>query len=77
MVQQVIRSKWNETDPVDLIGNEFNIGDKVVRACTSGRAASIEVLEVTKIECGRIFVGGSKVPVNYPGRLLIVTKIIP
>jgi hypothetical protein len=77
MVQRVVQTKWNATDPVDLLGNEFEIGDNVVRACTSGRASSIEIVEVTKIDCGRIYVGGSKQPVNYPGRLLIVTKIIP
>ena len=66
-----------ETDPVDLLGKEFAVGDNVVRSTTSGRASSIEIVEVTKIECGRVFLGGSKVPVNYPSRLLIVTKLIP
>ena len=77
MVQRVIQTKWCETDPVDLLGNEFAVGDNVVRACTSGRASSIEIVEVTKLVNGRVYVGGSKQPVNFPGRLLIVTKIIP
>ncbi|MCI4438130.1 MAG: hypothetical protein JHC33_15090 [Ignisphaera sp.] len=74
MVQKVVRSKWLDTDLVDMLGREFTVGDNVVRATTSGRASSIEIVEVTKIWNGRVYVGGSKQPVNFPGRLLIVNQ---
>jgi hypothetical protein len=77
LVQRVVRSKWLDTDLVDMLGREFTVGDKVVRATTSGRASSIEIVEITKISNGKVFVGGSKQGVNYPGRLLIITSIMP
>lgn len=76
MVQTVVSAKWMNTDLVDMIGQSFKIGDNVVRSTRSGRASSIEIVEVTRIENGRVYVGGSKTPVNYPGRLLIVTKLM-
>ena len=76
MVQRVVQSKWCDTDLVDMLGREFSVGDKVVRATTSGRASSIEIVEVTKLENGRVYVGGSRAPINYPGRLLIVTILM-
>ncbi len=67
--------RWMDTDLKDMRGIDFALGDKVVKAKTSGRAVNIEIAEVTRIEEGKLYLSGSKVPVNFPGRLLIVTKI--
>jgi hypothetical protein len=62
-------------DLVDMLGKGFQIGDKVAKAQTSGRAVNLEIGEVTRIDNGRLYLSGSKVPVNFPGRLLVVTKL--
>jgi hypothetical protein len=69
------RGNWRSTDIVDMFGNQFAIGDKVARAYTSGRSSNLEIRTVTRIENGHIYLNGSHVAINYPGRLLIVTKL--
>lgn len=69
------RGDWMLTDPYDMRGRKFEVGDKAVRAIVSGRASNIEICEVTLIKDGNIYLDGSKRAINYPGRLLIVTEI--
>lgn len=66
---------WMDTDLVDMLGREFVVGDKVVKAATSGRAVNLLIGTVTRIENGKMYLDNSKVPINFPGRLLIVTKL--
>jgi len=66
---------WMSQKLKDMRGQSFVVGDKVVKACTSGRAVNISICEVTRIEDGKMYLDGSKVAINFPGRLLIVTKL--
>jgi hypothetical protein len=69
----LVPGKWMGTDLVDMQGKSYAVGDIVARGVKSGYAVSIEIVEVTRIEDDKIYVGGSKVPIKYPQRLLIVT----
>lgn len=71
-----IEGKWMATDLVDMQGRSFAIGDKCAKAATSGRAVNLNICTVTRIENGKLYLDNSKVAINYPGRLLIVTEII-
>lgn len=66
---------WLASSLKDMRGQSFVVGDKVVKAYTSGRAVNLSICTVTRIEAGRMYLDGSKVAINFPGRLLIVTKI--
>lgn len=66
--------RWTDTALNDLLGRPFVVGDSVAKACTSGRAVNIEIGRVTRIEDGKMYLDHSKVPINYPGRILIVNK---
>ena len=65
------------TDAVDMFGKEIAVGDRVARACTSGRAVNLEICAVTRAENGKIYLDNSKVAVNYPGRLLVINALFP
>lgn len=73
----IARGKWDSTEATDMRGRELRIGDKVVRAYTSGRATNIEVVEVTDIRNGNVYLDGSSRPINFPGRVLIVSELYP
>lgn len=70
-----ISGNWFSTDLTDILGKAFVVGDKVVKAYQSGRAVNISVTEVTRIENGKVYLDNSKVAINFPGRLLIVSKL--
>lgn len=65
------------TKLVDMRGESFKIGDRVARAYTSGRASNLMISVVTNIKEaeGKIYLDDSKVAINYPGRLLIVSVL--
>ena len=67
--------EWCSKDCKDALGVEFKAGDKIVRACTSGRASNLEFAEVREVKNGRVYLSGSKTPIIYPSRLLIINKI--
>jgi hypothetical protein len=71
-----ISGNWMSDELVDMLGRTFTVGDFVVRAKTSGRAVNIEIGKVTRIESDKIFLSNSKVPVYYPGRMLIVNEVM-
>jgi hypothetical protein len=56
---------------VDMRGDRFHEGCKVARAVHSGKIA---ICTVTRIHNGQIYLDFSKVPINYPRRLLILEK---
>lgn len=70
-------AKWMGTKTVDALGEEIKVGDKVARAITSGRAVNLEFTEVREIKDGRVYLAGSKVPINFPSRLLVINKLFP
>lgn len=70
---------WMGTDPVDATGRPIQPGDFVARANRSGRAVSLEILRVREVRDAksrpgepRVYLADSKVPVDYPCRLLVV-----
>ena len=68
---------WMSEKLLDMYDRIFTVGDKVAKAATGGRAVNISICEVTAIEDGKLYLNHSKVPVVYPGRLLIVNDSIP
>lgn len=69
------RGDWQGRDLVDMLDKTFKVGDRVARAYTSGRSANLELRTVTKIADGKLWLDNSHVPINYPGRLLIITGL--
>lgn len=57
----------------DRMGRELRVGDVVARAVTRGRGADLKVQRVTRIEDGKVYLDNSKVALNYPGRIVILT----
>jgi hypothetical protein len=62
---------------VDALGKPLSVGDLVLRAVTFGRAAGLEFTSIREIKNGKVYLATSKVPVNYPSRLLIVNVMFP
>lgn len=52
---------------------EFAVGQQVLRAVTYGRTAYLYHQTVTRIENGRLYLDDSKVAINYPERIWILT----
>lgn len=61
----------------DKFGNELTVGDSVYRAVTSGRTPVIYIAKVTEIRDGKLYLDDSKVPINYPSRLILVERQSP
>ncbi len=66
---------WLGTEIKDLRGVEIKLDDRLARAYISGRSPNLSVAIVTRIEDGKIYCDGSKVPLKYPGRTLIVNEV--
>ena len=62
---------------VDCLGKPLNVGDRVVRGVSFGRAAGLEFTTITRIENGKVYLASSKVALNYPSRLFIVNEMFP
>jgi len=54
----------------DLLGREIKVGHKVIRSMR-GWEGHLEVLEVTEVRDGKLYLDNSKNPIHYPGRLVI------
>lgn len=67
----------DSSEHVDALGRPLNVGDRVLRAVTFGRSAGFEFTTIREIKNGRIYLDTSKVPVNFPSRLLIVNDMFP
>lgn len=63
---------WGGTAPVDMRGVAFKVGDRVAKAIKSGYAVNLELATVSRLDGGKVYLSGSKVPVRFPGRCLIV-----
>jgi hypothetical protein len=62
---------------VDALGKPLTVGDLVLRSVTFGRAAGFEFTKIREIKNGKVYLASSKVPLNYPSRLLIVNDMFP
>lgn len=72
------RTNWTQNNNADLkdhLGQTYQVGDRVVKPATSGRSAVLEIRTVAKIEGGKIWLDNSHVPLNYPGRCLIINNL--
>jgi len=77
---------WNGLSARDLTGREIEPGMWLVKAYQSGRSSNLEIRQVREVRTvtskdwdgnkvvsePRVFLDTSKVPVQYPGRCLIV-----
>lgn len=54
----------------DFFGREIKVGHEVIRAMSNWKGY-LEVLEVTDIRNGKIYLANSGVPIQRPGRLVI------
>lgn len=63
--------RQNSSELKDLLGREISLNDKVVRADSFWKGF-IQVCQITKIKDGRMFLDDSKVPIQFPGRCLLV-----
>jgi hypothetical protein len=59
----------------DMRGRVYKVGDKVARGRSVGRSVEVEIVEVTKIAGGKMYMGNSKTAVWYPSRMLIVNEL--
>lgn len=62
---------------VDTLGKPLSVGDKVARGVSFGRSSGFEFTTIREIKDGKVYLAGSKVPLNYPSRLLIVNELFP
>ena len=70
----IAKGNWMGKLAIDMLGIPFQLGDLYVKATTSGRATNLEITTVTKLINGRVYGGGSKIPVMYPERCLIINE---
>lgn len=59
----------------DIFGSEIHVGDRLLKPTTAGRSAILESCKVTCIKEGKMYLDNSKVPVNFPGRCVNISKI--
>lgn len=67
---------WRSSKLLDMLGKPFTIGDHVVKAYSSGRAVNLTRGIVTRIEDGKMYLDNSHVAIHFPGRLLIINKLL-
>lgn len=61
------------TKMVDMRGNTFHVGCKVVRAVGS-TTPYLNICTVTKIDGSRMYLDNSHQPLRFPERLLIIEQ---
>jgi acyl carrier protein len=60
----------------DMLGRQFQISDNVARARSrSTSSGDIQISTVTRVDGDKVFLDNSKVPLNYPERVLIINGI--
>lgn len=74
-MEVIAKGAWMGTDLIDMRGTPFRVGQLVAKAVTFGRAVNIELREVTRIENGKMYLGGSKVAVRFPQRCVVVEDV--
>ncbi len=60
-----------ESDILDMCGKHYAVGDKVARV--AGRF-DLEIVTVTRIDNGRIYINNSKMPIKLPAAMAIVKE---
>lgn len=59
----------------DLQGRILEVGQRVARAYRSGNSAELELRRVSRIEDGKLYLDGSRVPVQTFSNLLILDDV--
>lgn len=59
----------------DIFGSQIDVGDHLLKPTTAGRAAILESCLVTSIKNEKMYLDNSKVPVNFPGRCVNISKL--
>ncbi len=72
-----VLKEYDSDELVDALGKPLSVGDRVVRGASFGRSAGLEFTTIADIKNGRVYLTCSKVPLNYPSRLLIVNELFP
>lgn len=72
-----VLKEYDSDDLVDMLGKPLSVGDKVARGKSFGQSAGLEFTTIAEIKNGRVYLASSKVPLNYPSRLLIVNDLFP
>ena len=59
---------------MDVRGKVFSVGQRAVRGVSLNKGGSVglEVVEVTQVKDGKVFVNHSKVSIKFPERLAIL-----
>jgi hypothetical protein len=63
--------RQNSSELVDFSGREIVVGDCLIRADSFWKGF-IKRDKVTKIVDGRMFLGDSNVPIQFPGRCVLI-----
>ena len=58
--------------PVDKLGVELAVGQRVARASTSGRAAVLHIQTVTRVEDGKVYLDNSPVALRVLSKVLVL-----
>lgn len=58
----------------DFRGQEFTVGQQVVRACVSGSSPYLNICEVTKIEDGKVYLDHSPQALVHTNRVMILSQ---
>ena len=72
-----VLKEYDSDELVDALGKPLSVGDRVVRGASFGRSAGLEFTTIADIRNGRVYLASSKVPLNYPSRVLIVNELFP
>lgn len=59
---------------MDIRGKVFSVGQRAVRGKVLNRAGSVglEIVEVTLVKDGKVYLNHSSVPIKFPERLAIL-----
>ncbi len=59
---------------MDVRGKVFSVGQRAVRGKSLNRAGSVglEVVEITHVKDGKVYLNHSSVPIKFPERLAIL-----
>lgn len=60
---------------MDIFGFEIKIGDRLLKPQMEGRSAILVRCIVTSIQNGKMYLDGSKVPVQFPGRCINISAL--
>lgn len=76
MIENREYAPWRKAGLSDMYGKTFDVGDDVIKVFVGGRSPIIAKCVVSRIESGKLYLDGSKVAIQFPSRLLNLTKYV-